>query len=64
MQMNVDSNMEEQNPIMHQFNLGISQQKNGEDEERIESNKPRVEAEPTHELVTKPIPKKQEHVKV
>jgi len=49
---------------MHQFNLGMSQQKNGEDKERIESNEPRAEAKPTHELVTKPTPKKKEHVKV
>jgi hypothetical protein len=64
MKMNVDSNMEEQNPITQQFILGASQQKNGEDEERIDSNEPRAEAEPTHELVTKPTPKKEEHMQV
>ena len=44
--------------------LGASQQKNGEDQGRIESNVPRAYVKPIHELVTKPTPKKEEHVQV
>ena len=62
--MNVDSNMEEKNATMHHLGLGAAQHKNKEDEERIESNEPRVEFKPIHKPITQPTPKKEEHVQV
>ena len=58
--MNVDSSMEEHNPTMKQLDLGASQHTNGDDEERTKSHKPRVEAKPIQEPVTKPTPKTKE----
>ena len=61
---NVDSSMEEHNPTMKQLGLRESQHKNGDDEERTNSHKARVEAKPIQEPVTKPTPKTKEQVEV